>query len=82
MRFCPRMNPTEGALIFEDHKNFPKVAYDVTETARILSIGRTALYAQIKTGKLRATKLGRKTLILAKDLDAFVALLPKKEEQR
>lgn len=69
-------------MIFEDHKNFLKVAYDVTETARILSIGRTALYAQIKTGKLRATKLGRKTLILAKDLDAFVALLPKKEEQR
>lgn len=61
---------------------YNKIAYSVCEAQKALSIGRTSLYAQIKAGKLRATKLGRKTLILAKDLDAFVALLPKKEEQR
>lgn len=59
-----------------------KMAYSISEAQKVLSIGRTSLYAQIKMGRLRATKLGRKTLILAKDLDAFVALLPKKEEQR
>jgi excisionase family DNA binding protein len=50
----------------------PKVAYDVTETARLLSIGRTSLYARVKAGELRATKLGRKTLFLASDIVAFV----------
>lgn len=47
-------------------------AITVTEAARILSIGRTTLYGLIKGGEIRATKLGRKTLFLAKDIDAFL----------
>lgn len=54
------------------HCAIERAAYNVDEAAEILSIGRTSLYAQIKTGKLRATKLGRKTLFLAKDIDAFL----------
>lgn len=54
---------------------FPKLAYSVTETAELLSIGRTSLYARVKAGDLKATKCGRKTLFLASDIHAFVAHL-------
>lgn len=54
---------------------FPKVAYNITETAELLSIGRTTLYARVKAGDLKATKCGRKTLFLASDLAAFVERL-------
>lgn len=49
-----------------------KAAFDVNETSRILSIGRTTLYSLVKSGKLRATKLGRKTLFLSDDIQDFL----------
>ena len=64
------------------HPITEKVAYSVNDAARLLSIGRTSLYAQIKTGNLRATKVGRKTLFLAKDIDAFLDRLQQKGDVR
>ena len=52
--------------------NFTKAAYSVAETMSILSLGRTSLYALVKTGHLKATKCGRRTLFLAPDLAAFL----------
>lgn len=49
-----------------------KIALSVDETARVLSIGRTTLYGLVKTGEIRATKIGRKTLFLKADIDAFL----------
>lgn len=69
-------------MLSTPNTSIEKIAYSIPDACRLLSIGRTSLYARVKAGELRATKLGRKTLILAKDLDAFVALLSKKEEQR
>ena len=37
---------------------------------------RETAYRQIRTGRLRAVKLGRKTLILRADADAWAASLP------
>jgi excisionase family DNA binding protein len=37
---------------------------------------RESAYRQIRTGKLRAVKLGRKTLILRADAEAWAASLP------
>jgi hypothetical protein len=34
------------------------------------------IYQEIQTGRLRARKLGRRTLILAADLSAWLANLP------
>ena len=37
---------------------------------------RETAYQQIRTGRLRAVKLGRKTLILRADADAWASSLP------
>jgi len=54
---------------------FTKVAYAVDETLKLLSIGRTALYAAVKRGDLKRVKFGKKTLFYADDLAAFLARL-------
>jgi excisionase family DNA binding protein len=43
----------------------------------VIGIGRDKLYKLIREGKLPARKLGRKTLILATDLEAFLESLPR-----
>jgi excisionase family DNA binding protein len=37
---------------------------------------RETAYQQIRTGRLRAVKIGRKTLVLRADADAWAASLP------
>ncbi|MDO8396557.1 MAG: helix-turn-helix domain-containing protein [Bradyrhizobium sp.] len=49
-----------------------KLAYSIQETCGLLSIGRTTLYALIGRGDLTVLKIGRRTLISAKSLDAFI----------
>lgn len=54
---------------------FVKVAYSVEEACDVLSIGRSSLYAAMKRGELKPVKVGRKTLLLAGDLTAFLMRL-------
>lgn len=49
-----------------------KLAYSINETARVLSMGRTSIYAMIADGRLEAFKLGRRTLVKADSIRRLV----------
>ena len=47
-----------------------------TEAARYLNIGKTKLYAEINSGRLKAKRSGGQTLITKEALDDWIAKLP------
>ena len=49
-----------------------KLAYSINETARVLSMGRTSIYALISDGRLETFKLGRRTLVKAESIKRIV----------
>jgi hypothetical protein len=51
-------------------------SFSVRAVCTITSLGRTSVYAAIKRGDLVARKRGRRTLVLARDLQAFLDCLP------
>jgi excisionase family DNA binding protein len=53
-----------------------KLALSVDEAARRADTCRDKIYCAINAGKLRARKNGRRTLILASDLEAYLNDLP------
>jgi excisionase family DNA binding protein len=54
-----------------------RAAFSVAEVSVQTGLGRDSLYAAIRSGRLVARKLGRRTLITEQDLHRFLASLPK-----
>jgi hypothetical protein len=52
-------------------------AYRIPEVCKIIGLGRTSVYAAIKSGGLVARKWNRCTIVLAEDLEKFLNNLPK-----
>jgi excisionase family DNA binding protein len=52
------------------------LAFSIDGACEASGSGRTKIYKWIKTGRLRAKKADGRTLILAKDLKAFLKNLP------
>jgi excisionase family DNA binding protein len=50
----------------------PQVANSIAETCERLSIGRTTLHSLINQGRLKAFKLGSKTLIPESEIERLV----------
>jgi len=54
-------------------------AYSVPETMCVLGLCRDSIYRLIREGRLPARKIGRRTVVLESDLQAFLEALPKLE---
>ena len=54
----------------------PPLAHSVEEAATRANCGRTTVYAAIKSGALKARKIGRRTIILEEDLRRWLVSLP------
>lgn len=50
----------------------PKIAYSIKEACKASSLGRTTLYAHIAAGRLRAVRIGGRTIIPAESLHALI----------
>jgi excisionase family DNA binding protein len=53
-----------------------RAAYSIAETLALTGLGRDKLYKVIREGKLTARKCGRRTVVLASDLQRFLEDLP------
>lgn len=49
------------------------LAYSIADACRVSGIGKTYLYQLINQGKLKTTKLGKRTLIPAESLRRLIA---------
>ncbi len=58
-----------------------KLCYTIDEAQAEGAGGKTAIYAAIKSGALKARKRGRNTVILAADLTQYLESLPHFNEQ-
>jgi excisionase family DNA binding protein len=70
---------TEKSVSHEGHPDRlvgDRLAYPIDEFADAVGIGRSKLYAEIRAGKLKAKKLGSRTLIKATDGQAYLDSLP------
>ena len=52
-----------------------KLAYSIGELPALVSLGRSHIYGEIRAGRLRTIKAGRRTLVLAEDLREWLLLL-------
>lgn len=60
------------------------LSYTIEETTKITGLGRTKLYEELKSGRLKGVKAGRRTLILHTSIQQWLENLedypPKKVE--
>jgi len=69
----------ETALNSRDKDSRNKKFLTPSETAKYLGVGRTYIYDSINRGKIKVTRIGRKTLISKADIQAMFDFLTPKE---
>jgi excisionase family DNA binding protein len=60
----------------EQGRSIKRLSLSIAETCAAGGFGRTTAYEAIADGRLKARKLGRRTLVLADDLRDFLRTLP------
>jgi excisionase family DNA binding protein len=54
----------------------PQRVFSIEEFCRNFGVGRTKVYEELKLGRLRARKIGRRTIITAEDAGSWLRRLP------
>lgn len=50
-----------------------KLSLSIEEVQEISGLGKTKIYQLLKTGEIPAKKIGKRTLVLRSDLEAFLS---------
>lgn len=66
----------QAASVIAIAQAIPQLAYSIPELLEMIRLGRTRTYELINSGALPARKVGRRTLVLHEDLQAFLRNLP------
>lgn len=53
-----------------------RLAYRVDEALALLPFGRNKFYDEVNAGRLKIRKIGRMTIVLADELEAYLKSLP------
>lgn len=53
----------------------PKAAYSIAEVCQLLGLGKTTVYCAIGAGQIKTLKVGRRTIIPATEVAAFLERL-------
>jgi hypothetical protein len=53
-----------------------RIAFRINELAKAAGVGRTLLYEEFKAGRLKAHKIGSRTVILVEDANAWIRSRP------
>lgn len=69
-------SPVERRKVQDGLRVAPKLAHTIKEVLDILGISRSTLYTLLGQGDLKAVKLGKRTLILNRDLLEWLDRLP------
>ncbi len=56
------------------------ISITIEDATNYCGIGRTKIYELVKSGKFTARKMGRRTLLLTEELDAYIRSLPTSKE--
>jgi excisionase family DNA binding protein len=65
------MKSTHAATAFDTHDP-PKLAYSIKEACHASSLGKTTIYNHIFEKRLKAVRVGGRTLIPAESLHALI----------
>jgi excisionase family DNA binding protein len=57
-------------------QDFQRMGWSIIDAARTANVGRSTVYEEIRAGRLVARKMGRRTIILDCDLQAWLSTLP------
>jgi excisionase family DNA binding protein len=58
-----------------------KELYRVTDAMALLSLGRSVIYEQLRSGRLRSVHVGRTRLVPAAAITDYIALLEREARQ-
>lgn len=64
------------ALNIDQTVNVDPLAVTPKDACRILGVGRTTLYEEMKANRVKAVKAGRRTLVLVESLREWLGTLP------